>query len=202
MQTTTQARPTAPRERASRPAGQTPLAAPPQAEDAPRRVYFRLIPTDGWLTVGLTVIVIYLTIASIQAVTPAWAPGLDILTPVMAMGILLGYLASQQRLLPDVVVHILVTITGIAFAVYQTADAVVGGDWRALLTHTGAWFQLAVNPTLNSSDNRVFLLFLATLTFLLSYVSYWLVFRTRRPWLMALANGVVLLINLNWTTSD
>jgi len=161
-----------------------------------------LIPSDGWLTVLLSVIVIYLTIASIQAVTPAWAPGLEILTPVMALGIFLGYLATQQRVLPDALVHAIVTVVGVGFAFFQTADAVENGDRLALLNHTVTWFRLAVNPNSNSSDNRVFLLFLATLTFLLSYVSYWLVFRTRRPWLMALANGVVLLINLNWTTSD
>ncbi len=200
MQTTTQAHPNAPRDHAPEQAGQTPPAAP--RAGASRAPYFRLIPTDGWLTVLLTFIVIYLTIASIQAVTPAWAPGLEILTPVMALGILLGYLATQQRVLPDVLVHAIVTVIGVGFAFYQTAGEVEGGNKLSLLHHTLTWFQLAVNPNSNSSDNRVFLLFLATLTFLLSYVSYWLVFRTRRPWLMALANGVVLLINLNWTTSD
>jgi transglutaminase-like putative cysteine protease len=54
----------------------------------------------------------------------------------------------------------------------------------------------------SSSDNTVFLLFLAILSFLLAYISVWLVLHTRRPWLAALANGVVLLINLNWATDD
>lgn len=202
MQTTTQ---TSPDSSSGQLPGQTAasfLAAPPQRTGSSRGPYFRLVPTDGWLTVLLTVIVIYLTIGSIQAVTPAWAPGLQILTPVMAMGILLGYVATQQRVLPDVLVHALVTVIGVTFAFFQTADAVEAGNKLSLLNHTIVWFRLAVNPSSNSSDNHVFLLFLATLTFLLSYVSYWLVFRTRRPWLMALANGVVLLINLNWTTSD
>ncbi|HUY79022.1 MAG TPA: transglutaminase domain-containing protein [Ktedonobacterales bacterium] len=202
MQTTTQAHPDSPRDQTPGQADVSFLAAPPQRTGSSHAPYFRLIPSDGWLTVLLTVIVIYLTIASIQAVTPAWAPGLEILTPVMALGILLGYVATQQRLLPDVLVHALVTVIGVAFAFYQTAGTVEGGNKLSLLNHTVTWFRLAVNPNANSSDNRVFLLFLATLTFLLSYVSYWLVFRTRRPWLMALANGVVLLINLNWTTSD
>src|SRR5262249_57422376 len=50
--------------------------------------------------------------------------------------------------------------------------------------------------------NSVFLLFLAILSFLLAYISVWLVLHTRRPWLAALANGVVLLINLNFATED
>ena len=54
----------------------------------------------------------------------------------------------------------------------------------------------------DSTDNTVFLLFLAVLTFLLAYVSVWLVVHTRRPWLAVLANGVVLLINLNWGSDD
>ena len=37
---------------------------------------------------------------------------------------------------------------------------------------------------------------------LLGYVSMWLIFRSRSPWLAAAANGVVLLINLNYASDD
>ena len=48
-----------------------------------------------------------------------------------------------------------------------------------------------------SSDDSIFLFFITSLGFLLAYTSAWLVYRTRKPWLMILANAVVLLINLS-----
>src|SRR6185437_11331577 len=43
-----------------------------------------------------------------------------------------------------------------------------------------------------------FLFLIIALSFLLAYTSAWLVYRTRSPWLMILANAVVLLINLSY----
>src|SRR5579875_447252 len=182
---------------------QTTPSSSADSKHAQPRIWFRFVPEDGWLTVLLVIIVIYLTISSIQIVTPPWTPvGLYILTPIMFFGIVLGYIATQQRAIPDALTHLIVTVVGLLFALYETANAVDGGNMALLLQHTNIWLRTATNPNQNSSDNWVFLLFLAALSFLLTYVSYWLVIRTRRPWLMALANGVVLLINLNWTTGD
>ena len=165
--------------------------------------WFQLWPVDGWLTLLLTVIIIVVTVFSIEAVTPTWTPqGIQILNLTMLLGIVLGYVAVQQRLLPSVVVHTVATLLGVALAFTQTANAVLLGDERELARRTWIWFQHAFSPNANSSDNSVFLLFLATLTFLLAYISMWLVFHTRRPWLAVLANGVVLLINIGWSTSD
>jgi transglutaminase-like putative cysteine protease len=164
--------------------------------------WLRLLPEDGWLTLALLVVVVYTTIASIQAVTPPWAPGLDILSLTTGMGLLLGYIVVQQGRLPGTLVHSVALILGIVFAFQQTANATLNGDRRALLRHMQDWFQRSVLNHETSSDNTVFLLFLAVLSFLLAYISIWLVLHSRRPWLAALANGVVLLINLNWATQD
>jgi transglutaminase-like putative cysteine protease len=164
--------------------------------------WLRLLPEDGWLTLGLLVVVVYTTIASIQAVTPPWAPGLSILTLTTGMGLLLGYIVVQQGRLPGTLVHSVALILGIVFAFQQTANATLNGDRKALLQHMRFWFQHSVLNHDTSSDNTVFLLFLAVLSFLLAYISIWLVLHSRRPWLAALANGVVLLINLNWATQD
>jgi transglutaminase-like putative cysteine protease len=164
--------------------------------------WLRLLPEDGWLTLALLVVVVYTTIASIQAVTPAWAPGLNILTLTTGMGLLLGYIVVQQGRLPGTLVHSVALVVGIVFAFQQTANVTVNGDRKILLTHVQVWFQHSVLNHDTSSDNTVFLLFLAVLSFLLAYISIWLVLHSRRPWLAALANGVVLLINLNWATQD
>ncbi len=182
----------------------TSSAAPTQPTTTanPFARWFHLLPEDGILTFVLVVIVVFTTIASIQAVTPAWAPGLDILTPVTAVGLLMGYLSVQQRLLPGILVQLLATAAGVYFSFIQTANSQLAGDRIALWRHTQTWFHQAIILRQSSDDNIVFLLFLAILSFQLAYISVWLVVRTRRPWLAALANGVVLLINLNSTSID
>ncbi|HEV2456787.1 MAG TPA: transglutaminaseTgpA domain-containing protein, partial [Ktedonobacterales bacterium] len=163
--------------------------------------WLRLLPEDGWLTLTLLVVLVYTTIASIQGV--GWGvSGLDILTWTTGVGLLLGYLAVQQGRLPGTLVHLVALLLGVGYAFKATADAVVGGDRGALWDHVKIWFGQAVVEHGVSNDNIVFLLFLAILSFLLAYISVWLVLHTRRPWLAALANGVVLLINLNGTTDD
>lgn len=169
---------------------------------AAKEPWLRLLPEDGWLTIALLVVMVYTTIASIQSVTPPWAPGLQILTATTGVGLLLGYLCVQQGRLPSGLVQLAAMVLGVWFAFVQTADAVVGGDRGALLARTGDWFHKAVLLHQSSDDNAVFLLFLGILSFLLAFISVWLVLHTRRPWLAALANGVVLLINLNWADEN
>ncbi len=163
--------------------------------------WFGLVPEDGWLMLLLTAMLVYVTVWSIQSVTPPWAPGLGILSTVTTAGLLLAYLSIQQGRLPGSLVHTVALAVGVVFAFEQTAEASLGGDRGALLSHLGVWFH-SVLASGSSNDNAIFLLFLAILTTLLAYISLWLVLRTRRPWLAVLANGIVLLINLNWTTAD
>jgi len=179
----------------------TPTQRPAESA-ATSEPWFRLAPRDGWLTLILLAICVFLTVMSIQSVTPPWAPGMYILTATTAIGLLLGYLVVQQGRLPGYLVHTVAVLLGIAFSLMQTADAVVHGDRLLLLQHTWLWIRHALLQGGDSTDNTVFLLFLAVLTFLLAYVSVWLVVHTRRPWLAVLANGVVLLINLNWGSDD
>ena len=54
-----------------------------------REPWFRLNPRDGWLTLILLSICVFLTVMSIQSVTPAWAPGMYILTATTGIGLLL-----------------------------------------------------------------------------------------------------------------
>ncbi|HLY32076.1 MAG TPA: hypothetical protein VKQ36_13680, partial [Ktedonobacterales bacterium] len=116
------------------------IGASGQPDNAQPRIWFRFMPEDGWLTVLLVIAVIYLTISSIQIVTPPWTPvGLYILTPIMAVGIVLGYLATQQRVLPDALTHLIVTALGLLFAFYETVNVVAGGNWQVLFQHTLTW---------------------------------------------------------------
>lgn len=170
-----------------------------EARTTPR---FYLLPRDGWLTLLLTVLIIYITVVSIQSVQPVWASGLETLTTGMALGIVLGYIATQQNLIPNGWMHFIATVLGVAGSFQLTANEALGGARLDLFRNTAVWFQRAFTPNASSADNSVFLLFLTTLTFLLAYMTMWLVFHARRPWLAVVANAVVLLINLNQTTND
>lgn len=178
------------------------IPAEPEGEAQPARApWLKLLPDDGWLTIVLLAVLVFATVLSIQSVTPPWAPGLQILAATSGMGMLLGYLAVQQGRLPAFLIHTAALLLGGFFAFDQTASAVLSGDRIALLRRVLIWFRSAAE-VIGSSDNTVFLLFLAILTFLLAYISFWLVLRTRRPWLAVLANGTVLLINLNWGSDN
>lgn len=163
---------------------------------------FYLLPRDGWLTLLLTILIIYITVISVQSVQPAWASGLEVLTGAMALGIALGYIATQQNMLPNWLMHSLATLLGVLGAIQLTANIALGNDRIRLLENTVVWFAHAFSPNGSSADNSVFLFFLTTLTFLLAYMTMWLVFHARRPWLAVVANAVVLLINLDQTTND
>src|SRR5258708_11262216 len=178
---------------------QPPTTIEAQEERAP---WLRVTPEDGWLTLVLLMAMVFTTISSIQNVTPAWADGVEILTTPAALGLLLGCLSVQQGRLPSWLVQIVATAAGILFAFQQTTDRVSSGSRLDLWRRTQTWFHDAVLLHQSSDDNRVFLLFLAILSFLLAYISVWLVIQTRRPWLAALANGVVLLINLDAYTAE
>src|SRR2546429_293611 len=59
------------------------------------------------------------------------------------------------------------------------------------------WYISVVLNGGTSNDDSIFLLLILALGFLLAYVSAWLVYHAHIPWLMVLANAIVLLINLS-----
>src|SRR5689334_5673923 len=118
-------------------------AEPPIPARAARAPWFKLTPDDGWLSFVLLAAIVFTTVSSIQAVTPAWAPGLSILTAITAAGLFLSYLVVQQGILPPGLAHVLAIALGVYMAFDQTAHAVVAGDRLLLLQRTGSWFHAA-----------------------------------------------------------
>lgn len=178
----------------------TQSARPERTRRAAPRFY--LLPRDGWLTLLLTFLIIYVTVVSVQSVQPVWASGLNALTGAMLIGVALGYIATQQNTIPNGWMHVIATVLGVLGAFQITTNIALDGQRLQLLQNTLVWFRRAFTPNGSSADNSVFLLFLTTLTFLLAYMTMWLVFHARRPWLAVVANAVVLLINLDQTTND
>lgn len=149
---------------------------------------------EGWFSFFLLALVVYSTIWCVQAVN--WVSHLNLLTPLTALGLLGGVIAAKQRRVPRILVHVLAVVFGVLLAFWQTNNADYAGHTTIFLDHMRAWVALAYGGG-SSSDDSIFLFFILALGFLLAYTSAWLVYRTRSPWLMLLANAVVLLINLS-----
>jgi transglutaminase-like putative cysteine protease len=154
----------------------------------------RLQLEEGWFSFFLLALVVYSTIWCVQAV--GWVDHLSLLSLVTAVGLIFGIIASKQKRLPALLVHVLAVVLSILLAFWQTSASYYGGHLSALFTGMRIWFSLALNGG-TSSDQSIFLFFILALGFLLAYTSTWLFYRTRSPWLMLLANAIILLINLN-----
>ncbi|HEX9069675.1 MAG TPA: transglutaminaseTgpA domain-containing protein, partial [Ktedonobacterales bacterium] len=160
-----------------------------------------LWPQDGWLLIILLVVMIWSTIASILSVPVPWVSGISILAPMTAVALLIGYLVAQQRWIPNRYVHPVAIVAGLLFAAAQTAKAQGLTGINVVLGRVVQWVQDVIFLNRGNTDNAVFLVMLAFLTFVLVYYSVWLVLRGRNPWLAVLVNGAVLLINIG-TSSD
>ncbi len=162
----------------------------------PRRpnLHIRISLAEGWFSLFLLAVVVYSTIWSVEAAN--WVDHTNILTLTTLVGLIIGVLAAKQRRIPRLFMHVLAIGFGLLFAFWQTAGADYNGSIPAFTHGIHQWIILALAGG-TSSDNSIFLFFITSLGFLLAYASAWLVYRTRKPWLMILANAVVLLINLS-----
>src|SRR6266849_1216233 len=162
----------------------------------PRRpnLHLHLGLAEGWFSLFLLAVVVYSTIWSVEAAN--WVEHTGVLSLTTLIGLLVGVLAAKQRRLPRLFVHTLAIGFGLLFAFWQTAGADYNGNVTAFSNSIHQWIVLALAGG-TSSDDSIFLCFITALGFLLAYTSAWLVYRTRKPWLMILANAVVLLINLS-----
>ena len=148
---------------------------------------------EGWFSLFLLATVVYSTIWSIQAA--GWVDHLNTLTFTTAVGLLLGVVAAKQRRFSRMLVHAAVIMIGLLLSFWQTAAAFYNGSIGGFIQGIGRWFALLVGGGA-SNDDSIFLLLILALGFLLAYASAWLLYRTRNPWLLVIANAIVLLINL------
>ncbi len=149
---------------------------------------------EGWFSLFLLATVVYSTIWSVQAV--GWVEHLNILTLTTALGLLGGVLAAKQRHFAWLPVHAIALGCGLLLAFWQTAGAFYGGNTTAFVHGIQRWLTIVLAGGVGDDDS-IFLFFIVALSFVLAYTSAWLLYRTRNPWLMIVANAVVLLINLS-----
>lgn len=149
---------------------------------------------EGWFSLFLVATVVYSAIWCVQSA--GWVEHLNILTLTTLLGLIAGVLAAKQQRFSRLLIHSSAIGFGILLAFWQTAGAFYEGSTAAFVHALQVWF---VTMTRNGTtdDNSIFLFFIVLLGFILAYTSAWLVYRTRSPWLMIVANAVVLLINLS-----
>lgn len=162
----------------------------------PRRVplEIHLGMAEGWFSLVLLTIVVYSTIWSVQVA--GWVAHLNILSLTTALGLIIGVIAAKQQRFPRMYTHIVVLGFGLFLAFWQTAGAFYGGSLSAFAQGIQHWYMILITGG-TGDDDSIFLFFVVALGFVLAYTSAWLVYRTRSPWLMVVANAVVLLINLS-----
>lgn len=149
---------------------------------------------EGWFTLFLLITIVYSTIWCVQAAD--WVDHLNVLTLTTALGLIVGLIAAKQRRLPRLPSHLLAIGFGLLLAFWQTAGADYAGNTLALARGMHQWYLIALAGG-TSNDDSIFLFLITALGFILAYTSAWLLFRTRSPWLLIVANAIVLLINLS-----
>src|SRR6266516_3578182 len=149
---------------------------------------------EGWFSLVLLAIVVYSTIWCVQAV--GWVDHLGVLSLTTGLGLIAGLFAAKQRRFPRLLSHVLTVVFGILLAFWQTASAFYQGSSTAFVNGIQHWIA-AVSVGGTGDVDAIFFFFIVALSFILAYTSAWLVYRTRSPWLMIVANAVVLLINLS-----
>jgi transglutaminase-like putative cysteine protease len=158
-------------------------------------MHVNLRPEEGWFSLFLVALVVYSTIWSIQSA--GWVDDLNVLSLTTLLGLIWGVLAAKQQRFAPWKVHIAAVVFCGLLAFWQAAGAYDQGSMAALSDGLHRWYISVVLNGGTSNDDSIFLLLILALGFLLPYVSAWLVYRARIPWLMVLANAIVLLINLD-----
>jgi len=149
---------------------------------------------EGWFSLILLAIVVYSTIWCVQAV--GWVDHLGVLTPITFLGLVAGVVASKQRRFPRLLSHALALLVALLLGFWQASSNFYDGSAVALISGIQHWVASIVVGGVGDVD-AIFFFFIIALSFILAYTSAWLVYRTRSPWLMVVANAIVLLINLD-----
>ena len=75
---------------------------------------------EGWTTVFLTAMIVFISVWSIQRAD--WADGLGILNLIALAGLAAGVAVSKNQRLPVVVAHLLAALAGLLVVLYQMTN--------------------------------------------------------------------------------
>jgi len=158
---------------------------------------------EGW-TVLVLIICMLLSVAW-PIHTAKWAEGLGILYLVVVGSALAGFFLAKSQF-PGVVAHLFSLVYGAAWVAFLGGTLLAPQfTWREKLIELGlrinAWLWEALHGG-TSSDNLIFVLFLAAILWLAGYVSAWYSFRQHKAWESIIPGGLVLLWNLYYASQQ
>ncbi|CAN5129223.1 hypothetical protein BH23CHL1_BH23CHL1_09050 [soil metagenome] len=162
----------------------------------------RFMIREGWSTVLLTALVVWLAVWSIQQAD--WADGLGMLNWIMFAGLVSGFIVSKWRQVPSAVLHLAGMTVGLLAVTFGTMGYLsdeIGGrreklSW--LWDRAGGWLSEVVSGGA-ADDLYIFVVFICAMTFLLAYATMWFVIRARWIWAALVFPALVLLINLGYS---
>ena len=128
-----------------------------------------------------------------------WAEGLVILQWVILASLAIGLILAKSRL-PGFVAHLLSLISGTACVTFSISTLLPFTlSWREKLLNLAerltTWLLTALGEE-SSFDSLIFVLTLAMLFWLLSYLCAWFTFRSHRIWGVIIPSGIAMLANL------
>lgn len=175
----------------------------------------RLKPPEGWASLLLLTLMLLTVAWSIEAAD--WAEGLGLLQGIVLGGILVGFLLARFGV-PDLIAHPISLSVGLFWSVFlvgrlldpaSITHRIVLRDadltWRIRVVELAyrfrAWLEIARGQGV-AQDNLVFVLQMAVLIWLVTYISIWLLFRMRHVWGAILPGGFAILLNLYYAPPE
>lgn len=129
-----------------------------------------------------------------------WAPGLEILIPVVFPALLVGVLFARQPWLPGWLAHLLGIALGLTWTI-QRLDPLLSErltTWHdqatELLIRTIIWVRVLASGG-RGEDTVLFVTALALLSWMLGYTTTWFIFRRGWVWWAILINAMFILVN-------
>ncbi len=131
-----------------------------------------------------------------------WITPQPSLLATLALGLATGFLLARSHV-PAVVAHVVAVVLGAGTVLWQGTNllppAEVATRFGRLIGELQSWWQDARSGVPSEGTIQVGLL-LICLTWLISYVSIWLLVRRRNPWVAVFVGAAGILINLNYLT--
>ncbi len=157
---------------------------------------------EGWSTIILTSILVWIAVWSIQQAE--WADRLGVLNRVMLGGLVAGFVVSKWRRVPSPLLH----LAGMVFGAVVVTLGVTSflpdalGTRRERLSwlwdRAGEWLNNLISGDA-ADDLYMFVMFIMGLTFLLAYATIWFVVRARWIWAALIFPGLLLIINVGYS---
>lgn len=153
---------------------------------------------ESWLSFLLLLLLIQSAVMSV--VVASWVDGLGILPWVAVIAILLGLAFAKLRV-PGILLHLLALAVGsgvVAYLVcYTLPEGTIEDRFNELVTRLLNWISVISTGGIGN-DNLLFLLLLASITWLMGYFGAWTVFHSHSGWLVSVTAGAALVINISY----